>query len=68
MVTTENRLVARMPKRDSLPSILMLLALPNSPRCGLPVSSADITTITATTKISAIAQISAWPWRFSPAT
>ncbi len=74
VVTTANRLAARMPKRVSLPSMLppgwksvAWMSTPCAVRCGLPACSAYITTTTATTKISAIAQISAWPWRFSPA-
>ncbi|CAH0274575.1 hypothetical protein SRABI106_03131 [Rahnella aquatilis] len=61
VVTTAYRLEARMPKRLSLPSILKLLLAPSAMKCGLPLSSAYITTTTDTTKITDIAQTSACP-------
>ena len=61
VVTTANRLLARMPNRLSLPSIFRLLSAPRLSRCGLPRVSAHITTATQTMKISVIAHRIARP-------
>ncbi|MNO03544.1 hypothetical protein D3C81_2242850 [compost metagenome] len=61
MVTTAYRLLARMPKRLSLPSILMLLSAPSCIKCALPCHSAHITSAAQTTKIIDIAQSNVRP-------
>ena len=56
VVTTAYRLLARMPKRLSLPSILILLLAPSCMKWLLPFHSAHITSATQTTKINDMVQ------------
>ena len=73
VVITANRLVALMPKRVSLPSILppacrlfTLWSTPSGVSSGLPPCSAGVMTNTAITNITVIAARIAMPWRRSP--
>ncbi len=61
VVITANRLELRMPKRVSLPSMLIALSAPRARKCGLPRSSAHITATTASTNMMLMAHSSIWP-------